>query len=241
MNPKQTSYICTGGDEPLTRNERGKRMKKLVAAFAVIFVFALPIAALKAQRDAKSAEELTGAEAHAAVSAPVSEITEPELTESIDTTPPLTAKECIALLNASYEQMWSEREAPKADAPAECAARYAISDEERGEIERIVASEGGYCPYEFQALVAECILNGCESEDMRPSELFARGDFYITHNLEPTEVTKQAVSDVFDLGVMPTHEKVRYYYNPKFCASPTHESFRYVLTSCDCRFFADWE
>ncbi|MCM1276018.1 MAG: hypothetical protein NC299_11765 [Lachnospiraceae bacterium] len=128
-------------------------------------------------------------------------------------------------------------EVPTADAPNE---RYALSGDERREIERMVSSEGGYCPYEFQALVAECILNGCEAENMRPSELFARGDFWLTHNVEPTEVTKQAVSDVFDKGVMPTREKVRYYYNPNYCSSAAHESFRYVLTNCDCRFFADW-
>ena len=112
---------------------------------------------------------------------------------------------------------------------------------ERREIENIVASEGGYCGYEFQALVAECILNGAEAENMRPRELFARGDFWITHDVEPTETTKKAVSDVFDLGIFPTEELVRYYYNPNYCESAMHESFCYVLTSSGCRFFKDWE
>lgn len=120
-------------------------------------------------------------------------------------------------------------------------ARYELTDEEREAIEEIVASEGGYCPYEFQALVAECILNGCEAEDMRPLEMFDRGDFWLTNDVEPTDVTRQVVSDVFDLGILPTDEPVRYYYNPKFCDSPAHESFCYVLTNCDCRFFKDWE
>lgn len=119
--------------------------------------------------------------------------------------------------------------------------RYKITDSERERIERIVASEGGYCGYEFQALVASCILNGAEAENMRPVELFDRGDFWLTHNVEPTETTKQAVSDVFDKGIMPTSAKVRYYYNPKICRSELHEKFKYVLTCCDCRFFMDWE
>lgn len=117
---------------------------------------------------------------------------------------------------------------------------YPITDAERYEIERIVASEGGYCPYEFQALVAECILNGCAAENMRPLEIFERGDFWLTHDVEPTETTKQAVSDVFDRGIFPTLEPVRYYYNPNYCKSEVHESKRYVLTNCDCRFFSDW-
>ncbi len=144
----------------------------------------------------------------------------------------------IAAKNASLFmsniQMWEA-------AVSEAAVRYQISDAERREIERIVASEGGYCDYKFQALVAECILNDCEAEDMRPLELFERGDFWITHNVEPTEVTKKAVSDVFDRGAFPTAEKIRYYYNPYYCDSPEHESFCYVLTCCDCRFFKDWE
>lgn len=209
-------------------------MKKLTAVFAVIFVFVMPIIALKAERDARAAAEFpdVGVRVTSSELKPgehAQRITEPKHAENIDTTPPLSAKECIALLNANYERMWSEQ-----------AARYAITDNERREIERIVASEGGYCPYEFQALVAECILNGCEAENMRPTELFARGDFWLTHNVAPTEVTKQAVSDVFDKGIMPTAEKVRYYYNPNYCQSAMHESFRYVLTNCDCRFFADW-
>lgn len=119
-------------------------------------------------------------------------------------------------------------------------SRYAITEEEREEIERIVASEGGYCDYEFQALVAECILNGCEAEGMRPLELFNRGDFWLTNDVEPTEITKRAVSDVFNKGILPTDEKIRYYYNPSYCQSAVHEEMRYVFTHTGCRFFTDW-
>lgn len=129
-------------------------------------------------------------------------------------------------------------ESEGAEAP-ESTARYPLTAEERREIERIVASEGGYCEYEFQALVAECILNGCEADELRPLELFERGDYWLVHNVEPTETTKRAVSDVFDNGIMPTFEKIRYYYNPDYCVSAAHESKRYVLTHTGCRFFAD--
>lgn len=131
----------------------------------------------------------------------------------------------------------SDTETTKVVAPV----RYAITDYERDQIERMVASEGGYCPYEFQALVAECILNGAEKDGLRPLELFERGDYWMTHDLEPTETTKQAVSDVFDRGIMPTEEKIFCYYNPNYCDSAAHEAQRYVLTCCDCRFFAEWD
>ncbi len=122
---------------------------------------------------------------------------------------------------------------------SEPTARYPLTSEERSAIERIVASEGLWCGYDFQALVAECILNGCEAESMRPLDLFARGDFWITHDLDPSEETRRAVSDVFDKGIVPTTEKVRYYYNPNYCSSAAHESKTYVLTCCECRFFKD--
>lgn len=122
---------------------------------------------------------------------------------------------------------------------SEPTARYPLTSEERTAIERMTASEGLWCGYDFQALVAECILNGCEAENMRPLDLFARGDFWITHDLEPSEETRRAVSDVFDKGIIPTTEKVRYYYNPNYCTSAAHESKVYVLTCCECRFFKD--
>lgn len=213
-------------------------MKKLIVLFVVIFVIALPLIAFKAERDVRAAERpIVG------VRKPVTETSggisanAATRAESVPT-PKYTVQEQIAAMNAGYEQMWEQEQArTKADAPA---VRYAISEEERQAIERIVASEGGYCEYQFQALVAECILNGCEAEGMRPLELFERGDFWITHDVAPDETTKKAVSDVFDHGIMPTVEKVRYYYNPNYCESAMHESFCYVLTCCDCRFFKDW-
>lgn len=216
-------------------SRKGNHMKKLIALFVVIFVIAIPLISLIAERDARESAE------RPAVRARHIEITANAVTrKSVDAAPTYTTQECIAAINAGYKQLqeWEQSRAPKADAPG---VRYAISDDERREIERIVASEGGYCGYEFQALVALCILNGAESEGLRPSELFARGDFWLTHDVEPTETTKRAVSDVFDRGIFPTQEPVRYYYNPKFCKSDMHESFCYVLTCCDCRFFKDWE
>lgn len=216
-------------------------MKKLIVLFVAIFVIAIPLISLIAERDARQSAEIPvvgvrHVEVTASGGTPANAVTRKR---DIDTALPLTTEECIASINAGYEQIWEDEQAkaPKSAAPT---ARYAISDDERREIERIVASEGGYCGYEFQALVALCILNGAEAENMRPSELFARGNFCLTHDVEPTETTKRAVSDVFDRGIFPTPEPVRYYYNPKFCKSDMHESFCYVLTCEDCRFFKDW-
>lgn len=210
-------------------------MKKMFLGFMIfvaVFVFAVPIMALIVERDAmKTAERPNVVVVHR-------EIPDSKAPEKCEP-PNDIAYQCISAMNAGYEDMWEseEIETPKAAKPP----RYVITDNERWEIERIVASEGGYCEYGFQALVAECILNGCEAENMRPLELFKRGDFWVTHDIAPTEVTKQAVSDVFDKGIMPTTQPVRYYYNPNYCISAAHESMCYVLTCCECRFFKDWE
>lgn len=202
-------------------------MKKFGTMIAALIIFLMPFVALTAKRDAE--REMLRPEV-----APVRTVNaaKPKKAEKAPE-PTLTVQEQIASLNAGYKQMW-ESEAQSKE------PRYRLTEDERREIERIVASEGGYCEYRFQALVAQCILNGAERDNVRPSELFARGDFYITHNVEPTEVTKQAVSDVFDKGEFQTAERVMYYYNPDYGFSSAHEAKRYVLTCCGCSFFTEW-
>lgn len=208
-------------------------MKKWVTALAVILILLMPLVALKARSDA--AEEMRRPELGVYRSEGRDRLD--DMSAASYSERACTAQECIEAMNAGYEQMWAREN----NSSFVETARYPISNTERREIEEIVASEGGYCSYEFQALVALCILNGAEAENMRPSELFKRGDFRITHDVEPTETTKQAVSDVFDLGIFPTDEPVRYYYNPDYCYSAAHESFCYVLTYDGCRFFKDYE
>ncbi len=169
-----------------------------------------------------------------ASSDPTSNVSREGQSYTTDAEKSLTSENSCEIGDVTSEQPKSE-ESSEAEPPA----RYELTSEERAAIEQMVASEGGYCEYRFQALVALCILNGCEADNLRPLELFARGDFWLTHNVEPTDITKQAVSDVFDRGIMPTEEKVRYYYNPSYCESPAHETFPYVLTCCGCRFFKD--
>lgn len=153
---------------------------------------------------------------------------------TVDTEKSLTIENSGEISDVASEPPESEE-----SSEPELPARYELTSEERRAVEKMVASEGGYCEYRFQALVAECILNGCEADDLRPLELFARGDFWLTHDVAPTDTTRQAVSDVFDKGIMPTAGKVRYYYNPAYCESSMHESMCYVLTCCGCRFFKD--
>lgn len=195
-------------------------MKKFGTMIAALMIFLMPFVALIAKRDAE--REMLRPEV-----APVRTVSaaKPQKAESAPE-PTLTIEEQIASHNAAMRQVQAER-----------APRYALTADERREIERIVASEGGCCSYEFQALVAETFLNICERDGLRPPEVLERGNFWLVYDVEPNEVTKKAVSDVFDKGILPTDEPIIAYYNPSACDSQWHESLCYVLTCAGCRFF----
>lgn len=117
--------------------------------------------------------------------------------------------------------------------------RFDISAEERYIVECVVMGEAGGESYEGQVLVAQCILNGCVKEEMRPSELVEAYSYY-GWNSEPSESVQNAVSAVFDDGYKVTEEEVLYFYNPDTCYSEWHESMHYVLTEGNHKFFSDW-
>lgn len=116
-------------------------------------------------------------------------------------------------------------------------ARYVLTDEERSLIEHIVMSESGNTePYEGQALIAQCLLDACELDNIRPFEA-AYLYQYIAGSSEPNESVKKAVSDVFDKGKLVTEEPVVFYYNPRLTRSRWHESQIFVIEVGRHRFF----
>lgn len=114
---------------------------------------------------------------------------------------------------------------------------YALTAEERDTVERVVMAEAGGEDYEGQRLVAQCILNGCLLEDMRPPELVIEYR-YTSKRPEPSESVCAAVSAVFDDGDMVIDEPILYFYAPALCTSSWHESQRFVLEHGGHRFFA---
>lgn len=77
--------------------------------------------------------------------------------------------------------------------------RYALTAAERDTVERVVMAEAGAEPHEGQIAVAQCILNACEREDMRPDEIVIEYK-YTDMRPNPTDEVKAAVSAVFDYG-----------------------------------------
>lgn len=137
------------------------------------------------------------------------------------------------------EQKQEQKQEQKVNAeqPPKAAVRYELTDEERSLIERIVMSESGNTePYEGQALIAQCLLDACELDNIRPFEA-AYLYQYIAGNYEPNESVKKAVSDVFDKGELVTQEPVVFYYNPRLTLSRWHESQIFVTEVGRHRFF----
>ena len=116
--------------------------------------------------------------------------------------------------------------------------RYALTAAERDTVERVVMAEAGAEPYEGQIAVAQCILNACEREDMRPDEIVIKYQ-YTEKRPEPTDAVKAAVSAVFDYGETVTDREILYFYAPELCESEWHEAQEYVMTVGGHRFFEE--
>lgn len=115
---------------------------------------------------------------------------------------------------------------------------FELSEEERIIVECIVMGEAGNESYKGQVLVAQCILNACIKDNLKPSVV--RNKYkYSGWKTNPNDSVKKAVKEVFDNGYKVTNEFILYFYAPKYCTSNWHESQRYVLTEGGHRFFAE--
>lgn len=84
--------------------------------------------------------------------------------------------------------------------------RYALTDAERLEIAQVLTAEAGGEPFAGKIAVAQCILQTCEDEGIRPDEVL-RVYAYSKRRPEPTQEALEAVQDVFDFGIMATTKK----------------------------------
>lgn len=115
---------------------------------------------------------------------------------------------------------------------------FYITDEERTLIEEVVAAESRGEPHDGQVAVAECILNACLKDDIRPAEAIERYK-YTKARATPTYSVQLAVAEVFDEGKLITDEPILYFYNPAYGTSEFHESQTFVLEIENHRFFKE--
>lgn len=118
---------------------------------------------------------------------------------------------------------------------------YALTDEDRDIVERVVAAESLSEPYEGQKAVAQCILNTALNTGKTPAEVVLAPGQYATplNEEEVSERVKSAVADIFDEGNLVTAEPIQYFYAPKWCDSEWHESLPFVMQIGGHRFFTE--
>ena len=116
--------------------------------------------------------------------------------------------------------------------------RYTLTDAERLEIAQVITAEAAGEPFAGKVAVAQCILQTCEDERIRPSEALEKYR-YSKRRPDPTAEALEAVEAVFDFGHVATSEPIRYFYAPELIESSWHESQAYVMTINNHKFFKD--
>ena len=125
-------------------------------------------------------------------------------------------------------------------AEAELEKRYDLTDAERWEVASVVTAEALGEPYAGKVAVAQCILQACEDDGIRPSEALIEYA-YTKNRPEPTEEALEAVQAVFDFGQVASADPIKYFYAPELTQSEWHESQEYIMTINGHRFFAEKE
>lgn len=116
--------------------------------------------------------------------------------------------------------------------------RYDLTDMERWEIASVITAEANGEPFAGKVAAAQCILQMCEDDQIRPSEALVK--YRYSHDRpEPSAESFEAVQAVFDFGYVATHEPIKYFYAPANGASNWHESQTYVMTINSHRFFKE--
>ena len=126
------------------------------------------------------------------------------------------------------------------EGPTEPAVFFELTAEERTLIEQVVSAESRGEPYDGQVAVAQCILNACLKDNIRPAAVLKKYH-YTTARVEPTSSVRRAVAAVFDRGEGVTDEPIIYFYNPNLCESEFHESQTFVIEIKNHRFFKEAE
>lgn len=118
--------------------------------------------------------------------------------------------------------------------------RYELTDAERLLVAQVVEAEAKGEPYAGKVAVAQCILQSCEDDSVRP-DVAVRKYGYSKERPNASQESLDAVQAVFDFGEVATTEPIKYFYAPKVAKSKWHESQIYVLTINGHKFFKEAE
>lgn len=134
----------------------------------------------------------------------------------------------------------AETQSPETTEQTEPAVFFELTAEERTLIEQVVSAESRGEPYDGQVAVAQCILNACLKDGIRPAEAIVEYK-YTKNRVEPTSSVRRAVAAVFDRGEGVTDEPIIYFYNPAIGCGDFHETQIFVIEIKNHRFFKEAE
>lgn len=117
---------------------------------------------------------------------------------------------------------------------------YELTDAERLLVAKVVEAEAKGEPYAGKVAVAQCILQACEDDGIRPDEAVKQYG-YSTERPNASQESLDAVQAVFDFGEVAVSEPIKYFYAPDKTESEWHESQVYVLTINGHKFFKEAE
>lgn len=138
----------------------------------------------------------------------------------------------------AYFQTKEEQTYISKDCAADIEKRYELTDAERWEIASVITAEAVGEPYAGKMAVAQCVLQSCEDDGIRPAEALIEYG-YSTDRPEPCEEALEAVAAVFDFGQVVTYEPIKYFYAPKRTSGDWHETQVYILTINNHKFFKE--
>lgn len=116
---------------------------------------------------------------------------------------------------------------------------FEITEEERAVVEHIVSGEARGESYLGQVLVAQCILNACIQDELRPDEVRIKYQ-YSGWSEEVSDEVKQVVSDVFDYGKLGVDDNILWFYAPKYAKGKFHNTQRFIIEEGGHKFYAPW-
>ena len=120
------------------------------------------------------------------------------------------------------------------------AAFFDLTDGQRDLVERTVAAEARGEPLEGQVAVAQTIYQRCILYNQTIEEVLIPGQYAAPYDEEVSDTTKEAVSLVFDQGVMEVSEPIMAFYNPSKGWSRWHEEdLVYVTTIGGHKFYKE--
>ena len=118
--------------------------------------------------------------------------------------------------------------------------RYELTDKERLTLAQVVEAEAAGEPDAGKVAVAQCILQSCEDDSIRP-DVAVRKYGYSSERPTASQESLDAVQAVFDFGEVATAEPIKYFYAPDKTKSKWHETQDYVLTINGHKFFKEAE